>query len=53
MQLGMSASGQKRTLMGDEPGVRFRPIWLLGKRSGARENNLYFGELTRLCVDLY
>ena len=26
---------------------------LLGKRPGARQNNLYFGELTRLCLDLY
>ena len=26
---------------------------LLGKRSSARQNNLYFGELTRLCLDLY
>jgi hypothetical protein len=49
----MSAKCQKRTFMGDEPGVRFRPIWLLGKCSGARQNNLYFGELTRLCPDLY
>ena len=40
-------------VMGDEPASALRPIWLLGKRSGARQNNLYFGELTRLCFDLY
>ena len=26
--------------------------WLLGKRTGARQNNPYFGELTRLGLDL-
>jgi hypothetical protein len=36
-----------------EPGVCLRPIWLLGKDPGSRQNNLYFGELTRLCLDLY
>ena len=35
----------------DEPASAFGQ-WLLGKRPGARQNNLDFGELTRLCLDL-
>ena len=38
--------------MGDELARAFWPIWLLGKRTSARQNNLDFGELARLCLDL-
>jgi hypothetical protein len=30
-----------------------RAATLSGKRSGARQNNLYFGKLTWLCLNLY
>jgi hypothetical protein len=40
-------------IRGWSAGVRFQPMRLLRKRLGARQNNRNFGELARLCLDLY
>ena len=53
MHKRMSALCQKRTFVGDESASALQPLRLLGKRSGARQNDPYFGEFTRLSLDLY